>query len=112
MARFKKNEHDIHFMVSPEKRRDIIHKINTRNYIPLNINTHSWWSTKHHPTQHIPTNIYLLGDGKLGELFERYNQQYNPISKKNFYDYVREMIKQGLMYITVHRTIAEEILEL
>jgi hypothetical protein len=95
--RYAKDEISIHRMVTPEKRNEIISNINNGKFIEYNKHTSYWWKNKHHPEQPIPTNLYLLGDGTLCELFERYNMKYDPISKTDFYDYVRELVKQEII---------------
>lgn len=95
--RFKKNELSVHRMVSPQERNIIIQNIDSGNYLLINHNTKVWWENKHHPKQVIPTNLYLLGNGRLCELFEKYNDKHEPISRSDFNDYTRELIKQGIM---------------
>ena len=57
-----------------------------------------WWKTKHHPGRQIPTNIYLLGRGTLPELHAAYIAEYGEITKREFLNYTRELIKQGIMF--------------
>jgi len=57
-----------------------------------------WWKNRHHPCRQIPTNIYLLGQGTLSELFTAYIANHGDIEKRDFMNYTRELIKQGIMF--------------
>ena len=53
---------------------------------------------KHHPENFIPERMYLLGDGYFSELYLRYKNKYHSeiIEVKDFKDYMRELIYQGI----------------
>lgn len=90
-------------MTTPEERRTIIQHIDTDNIIYTRKSEKKWWATKHHPNREIPKNIYLLGNGTLLELYQKYIAEYikendSPIEYKVFINYTRELIKQGIMY--------------
>lgn len=88
--------------VSPDKRNIIINNINTIEDFEVSNtgrSTKKWWKGgKHDPENEIPKNIYLLGSGTFDELYNKYVSKYgNQLSKKEFKDYTRELIKQEIM---------------
>ena len=90
-------------MATPERRREIIQKIDNGDMKSECKTGKKWWTTKHHPKREIPQNIYLLGNGTLSELHKKYIAEYTreneaPIEYKVFINYTRELIKQGIMY--------------
>lgn len=90
-------------MVSPERRREIIRQIDNSEIMSECKTGKKWWATKHHPKREIPQNIYLLGNGTLLELYQKYIAEYikeneTHIEYKAFINYTRELIKQGIMY--------------
>lgn len=90
-------------MKSPERRREIIRRIDNGDIQSECKTGKKWWQTKHHPKRQIPQNIYLLGNGTLLELHKKYVAEYTgenekPIEYKAFINYTRELIKQGIMY--------------
>jgi len=83
-------------MVSPQERRSIISRIDNNELVSeiLSIS----WKAKHHPSSEVPASIYLLGDGTIQELFDRYHQTYRePVEWGQFMGYTREMFRQGIM---------------
>lgn len=88
-------------MVSPEERKSIINSIDTTlsNTLELNMTdrkTTNFWKKKHYPTLEIPTNIYLLGNGTRDELHQKYKDTHGYISRQEFTNYLRELIKQKI----------------
>ena len=83
--------------------------VNERNVIIANIQSdvlvsdcvtgvkQKWWKTKHFPEKDIPTHIYLLGDGTIQELHQRFINKHMDISWSDFINYTRELIKQGIL---------------
>jgi hypothetical protein len=87
-------------MICPNHRVEIISNINNGQTIGATTKTgleKIWWLNKHHPDNSIPKNIYLLGNGTVEELFTKYVRTHEHIEWKDFKDYVRELIKQGIM---------------
>lgn len=82
-------------MVAPFIRNEIMDKINKKE-IESNKRT-VLWKGKHYPDKEIPTKIYLLGNGTIDELYEKYKNKYGYITKHNFYGYTREMVGQQIM---------------
>jgi hypothetical protein len=90
-------------MVNPEKRMDITRRIDNGEMVSECKTGKRWWLSKHHPKREIPQNIYLLGNGTLQDLHQKYIAEYTkendpPIEYKVFINYTRELIKQGIMY--------------
>jgi hypothetical protein len=88
-------------MISPINRNTIINNINTINnyeFTETNRNNNKdLWITKHHPEKIIPERIYLLGNGYFSELYLNYSNKYNfEIIEKEFKNYLRELIYQGI----------------
>ncbi len=88
-------------MVTPEERNSIIKSIDTTlsNILELNMTdrkTTNFWKKKHYPTLEIPTSIYLLGNGTRDELHQKYKETYGYISRQEFTNYLRELIKQKI----------------
>jgi len=90
----------VYTMLSPSERNEIIRKID--NGLMLSEcetgRKQKWWTNKHNPKKTIPTNIYLLGNGTQLELHNKYIKEYGPIEWREFSNYTRELIKQGIMY--------------
>lgn len=91
-------------MVSPEERKSIIDSIDTTltNTLELNMTdrkTTNFWKKKHYPTLEIPTNIYLLGNGTRDELYQKYKDTHGYISRQEFTNYLRELIKQKIAIV-------------
>lgn len=89
----------VYEMVCPNDRLLIINQIKNREIVA---NTkRDWWkeNEKHDPKGIIPTKIYLLGNGTILQLYEKYIAEYEDeyISLQDFKDYTRELIKQGIM---------------
>lgn len=89
----------VYEMVNPNARFIIIEQIKNRKIVP---NTkRDWWKKdeKHDPKGIIPTRIYLLGNGTIQQLYEKWCDEYEDeyISLHDFKDYTRELIKQGIM---------------
>jgi len=108
----KQTPTNVYCVVSPERRREIIRQIDNGERMSECKTGKKWWVTKHHPKQEIPQNIYLLGNGSLGDLHKRYVAEYckeNEVSieYKVFINYTRELIKQGIMYEQVAVAIDE-----
>ena len=108
-SRFERNFYANYVMVCPMVRCEIIQEINNGKFEPLfpippSGHKADWNHKKHHPEKKIPTNIYLLGGGgKHDDLFKQYLEKYGEISKKDFNDYTRELIRQRIMieYVNV-----------
>ena len=98
-------ENKFYKMIPPHGRIEIIDKIDNKEIFTeeklqrCGNSITVWWVVggKHHPNKEIPQNIYLLGNGSLKELHNKYKNKYNDISWRNFTDYTRELIKQGIM---------------
>ncbi len=86
----------VYEMVNPNERFIIIEQIKNREIVP---NTkRDWWKKdeKHDPKGIIQTRIY---HGTIQQLYEKWCDEYEDeyMSFKDFKDYTREMIKQGIM---------------
>ena len=96
---FKKD--DIYTTCSKEERDNIRNRCNSGGLQPT---TKTGKKTnyykkgkKHDPFMDIPTKIFTLKEGKISDLKEEYNEKYGPINAKKIQDYIREMIKQGII---------------
>lgn len=89
----------IYSMTNSNSRYIIIEKINNKELFSNDISGKrlNWWLNKHYPDNEIPKNIYLLGNGTIKELYERYIKKYNYIEWTEFINYTRELIKQTIM---------------
>ena len=91
-------------MVSPIIRSDIIEKINNGKFVslfeipPAGIKA-DWNHKKHYPENEIPTRIYLLGGGNIENMHQKYMRKYGEIPFKDFRNYTRELIRQGIMSV-------------
>ena len=92
----------IYNTVTTTERMNVIADINTGNLRSecKSGKINKWWTCKHHPNEEIPKNIYLLGGGMtLKSMHEQYQNEHNTsIEYKEFLDYTRELIKQGILY--------------
>jgi hypothetical protein len=100
-APFKQDFTATYHMVAPQQRCDIIKHIDMGNMESECVTgiQQKWWTTKHHPAEIIPTRIYLLGDGTIEELFQRYVAKHSEMEWSDFINYTRELIKQRIMQI-------------
>lgn len=89
-------------MVRPDVRREIIEQIHDGRMVekvPKGRQA-KWWTTTHEPNEEIPRNIYLLGDGYVDDLEERYARTYGTrLTHREFWNYTREMIQQGIIVL-------------
>lgn len=95
----KQDFNKVYIMTNPDKRFIIIQQINNEELIS-NTKTgkrQKWWLIKHNPDNEIPKNIYLLGNGIIYQLHEKYKQHHGYIEWEDFIDYTRELIKQNIM---------------
>ena len=94
------NKH-IYTSINPARRQIIIRSVEDRTMIE---DTQSglklkWWTKKHNPNGEIPTAIYLIGSGTVDDYYNSFVRNYNNnLTKSEFKNYFREMIKQGLIY--------------
>jgi hypothetical protein len=60
------------------------------------------WKKKHHPDKAIPRDIYLLGEGTMDNLFEKFKEKYTEYTetKSEFKNYLRELKQQGILVET------------
>ena len=100
--KFRQNFNKTYKMVTPEERNIISEKCNKqilKSECKSGLRS-KWWYKKHNPNNEIPTFIYLLGNGTIKELYQKYkktNYKEYKIEWKEFINYTREMIKQGIM---------------
>lgn len=87
-------------MTKPIERYKIIQKIYNEELLPDTIigQTQKWWLIKYHPDNDIPKNIYLLEQGTVENLFDKYISKYGIIEWNEFVNYTRELIKQTIMF--------------
>jgi hypothetical protein len=86
-------------MVPPVVRNIIIERINSGQLVSETKSgkESKWWLIKHHPDKEIPLHIYLLGDGTIKEIYEKYILKHGFIEWRIFINYTRELIKQNIM---------------
>ena len=86
-------------MISPANRYIITQKCKQQELVSETIpgKKQKWWLNKHNPDNEIPKNIYLLGEGTIEELFNKYRINCRMIERKEFINYTRELIKQNIM---------------
>ena len=89
----------IYTMNKPIKRYEVIQKIYNEEIVSETIagQTQKLWLIKHHPDNDIPKNIYLLGQGTIEELYNKYIIKYRMIEWSEFINYTSELIKQTIM---------------
>ena len=96
---FKQDFEKVYVMTTSDKRDIIIHNINNLKLISETETgkKEEWWLKKHNPDNDIPKNIYLLGNGTIRQLHDKYNNKYGFIEWSEFINYTRELIKQHIM---------------
>jgi hypothetical protein len=96
---FMQNFNQTYFMVNPNDRNLIIQQIINKEIESECVSgrQQNWWLKKHHPENEIPTNIYLLGNGTIKELYDKYINKHGYMEQKEFNNYTRELIKQQIM---------------